>query len=251
MPNQPMFTDRLQAQASAGAALDHVEAQGAISVLPFLGFTGNVFRGTKNRKFYEYGANLFIPFNKKTFFLSLGAGKGKGKFDGRVTTESAIFGVSRWYYTDSKFSSTYIQPTIYYSIKEKGSYSRFNIGIGVKHEEFLFKKFDISYHCSSGQDYYTYAYYNKAENAYSIIQTTFIAFAFENDKEPVYVNAQIGKRNIIKQFGTVNYKNTGNAYPSNNPLNGDENLFFQKWMLNLTVGFKIDIAKVKHLIKLL
>lgn len=249
MPNQPMFNGAKQAQATVGVGLDHLEAQGAISVLPFLGFTGNVFKGTKNRSFYEYGANLFIPFNKKTFFLSLGAGKGEGKFDGKVTTESAIFGISESYYINSKFSSTYIQPSIYYSIKEKGGYSRFNIGIGVKHEEFSFKKFDISFHSTSGQSYYNYAFYHRAINAHSIMQTTFIAFAYENDREPIYVNAQIGKRNILKQFSTMNYKNTGFAYPSRNPLNGDENLFFQKWMLNLTVGFKIDAAKVKRLLK--
>lgn len=247
MPNQPMFTGRLQAQASAGAALDHVEAQGAISVLPFLGFTGNVFRGTKNRKFYEYGAAAFCPLNnKKNVFIYLGAGRGEGQYSGTKNIES-YFNFSRGYKTDSKFSSTYIQPAIYFLLPKDASGGQVMVGVGLKHEELFFKHFEVSYQVSGGLSSNTYAFYNKADNGYAIIQTPFLFFTHENKTSPFYINAQFGVRNVLKQFSTVNYKFTGNANARANPLNDSESLFFQRYMINITIGIKLDRMALKLL----
>lgn len=237
MPNAPMHTKALQAQAAASAGLDHIEAQGAISVLPFLGFTGNVFTGTKNRRFYEYGANAFIPLNRnKTTFISFGAGKGKGKFDGNIYTERG-FSSAVWYDVNSKFNTFYLQPTLYHIIKDERDGSRISIGLGFKHEEIFFGKFDVSYNRSAGLGN-NFGYYNKADNGYAIIQTSFLCFDFSTKDSPIYVNGQFGIRNIIKQFATYNYNKTGSAY-NTSPLNGDESLFFQRLMINVTLGLKL------------
>lgn len=239
MPNAPMFTKSLEAQATAGAALDHLEAQGAISVLPFLGFTGNVFKGTKNRRFYEYGANLFVPLNQsKSTFIALGAGKGKGKFDGSVYTGRGISSAT-WYDIDSKFNTFYLQPTLYHIIKNEREGTRISIGLGFKHEEIFFEKFNVSYNSSSGMSAYTYAFFNKADNGYGVIQTSFLCFNYESKDSPIYINGQFGVRNIIKQFRTYNYNKTGSAYYTN-PLNDERSLFFQRFMINITLGFRLS-----------
>ncbi len=238
MPNAPMFTKTLEAQATSGAGLDHLEAQGAISVLPFLGFTGNIFKGTKNRRFYEYGANLFVPLNQsKSTFVAFGAGKGKGKFDGNVYTEQG-FSSAIWYGVDTKFNTFYLQPAIYHIIKDEKNGSCISIGLGFKHEEVFFKKFNISYNRSAGLGN-NFGYYNKADNGYGVIQTSFLYFNYENKDSPFYINGQFGVRNIIRQFRTYNYNKTGNAYYTN-PLNDERSLFFQRFMLNITLGFKLS-----------
>ncbi|HYG15719.1 MAG TPA: hypothetical protein VEC12_08205 [Bacteroidia bacterium] len=72
MPNVPMHTKQWDGLVKAGLSLDHVEAQAAVAVLPFLSLTASQYIGFRKVWQTEYGVNLFTPINrKKNLFFAL------------------------------------------------------------------------------------------------------------------------------------------------------------------------------------
>jgi hypothetical protein len=246
MPSEPMFTGPLQAQASMGNAFDHIEGQAAVAVLPFLGFTCDYYAGTKGIKQFEYGANLFTPLNKKkTWFVSLSAGKGEGSFKGHYAT-GFIYTLSNQ--INSEFNSFYIQPAVYLLIKQTDN-TICKFSFSLKHEEIFFKQLNIAAESLSNSGTYVYTTYAKKDNGYAIINTPFIGLSVENKKSPIYFQTQLGSRYVTKGFqvtithhisnGSSNYGETPKLVTNiTHPL-------FSPFMLNMTVGLKLDYFRWK------
>jgi hypothetical protein len=244
MPSEPTFTNALQTQLSAGMSFDHTEAQGAVSVLPFLGFTGNYYWGKKGIKQFEYGINLFTPLNKKkTWFVSLGIGKGRGAYNGSYSTN--LFGVDN-YTINSKFSSFYIQPSVY-RIIELSKHTICKVSFSLKHEEVFFKYMDIAEknHAASGSS--TITTYAQKLNGFAIIHTPFAGFSVEQKSGPFYFQTQLGSRIVTKGF----YVTVTHRFANSNPAKSSGQMtkalhpLFSSSMLNMTLGIKLDYFRWK------
>lgn len=248
MPCEPNFTGALQAQGSVGLAFDHTELQGAASVLPFLGVTYDYYRGKKGIRQQEYGANLFFPVNKqKTWFISFSAGKGNGTFNGDYTTHSAILGTRKSYAIDSKFHSEYFQASVYY-VNKNNQDLIIKYSISLKQEDVYYNKFKVDYHSSSGQTYYTYSIFSEAQNARTTIKTPFIGLSVEPKNGPLIMQFQLGVRKVSPRFKTqITAKKGGTDITSGvDIVNSHLHPLFKPFMLNVTVGFKLDYFKHRN-----
>ncbi|MDL5049535.1 hypothetical protein QQ054_26310 [Oscillatoria amoena NRMC-F 0135] len=246
MPCEPNFTGASQAQATGGVAFDHVELQGAVSVLPFLGVTYDYYRGTKGIRQQEYGANLFFPVNKqKTWFISFSAGKGYGSFEGYYSTS---FLGSPAYTIKSQFNSDYLQASVYYVDKTKKDFT-LKYSLALKQEDVHFDKFKVAYHSYSGLGYYTFDVYGETFKQESVtIRTPFFGISMEPKKGPVLVQMQIGYRNVFGRFKTIytGYKGGDGAGIGIVIMNNYLHPLFEPFMFNMTVGFKLDYFKHRN-----
>lgn len=248
MPSEPNFTGALQAQATGGVATDHIELQGAVSVLPFLGVTYDYYWGTKGINQQEYGANLFFPVNnQKTWFISFSAGKGNGIFNGDYKTSSALVGAEKSYAIDTKFNSEYLQASTYY-VDKSNTDVIVKYSIAFKQENISYDRFKVAYRSRSGQSYYTYNILSEAENARTTIKTAFIGVTVEPKKRPLIMQFQLGVRDVTRGFKTtITAMSGGTSIKSGiDILNAQLHPLFEPFMFNMTVGFKLDYFKHRN-----
>lgn len=248
MPCEPNFTGALQAQATGGVATDHIELQGAVSVLTFLGVTYDYYWGTKGINQQEYGANLFFPVNKqKTWFISFSAGKGNGIFNGDYKTSSALVGAEKSYAIDTKFNSEYLQASTYY-VDKSNTDVIVKYSIAFKQENISYDRFKVAYHSRSGQSYYTYNILSEAQNARTTIKTAFIGVTVEPRKRLFVMQFQLGVRDVTQGFKTqITAMSGGTSIKSGiDILNAQLHPLFEPFMFNMTVGFKLDYFKHRN-----
>lgn len=238
MPSEPMFTKPLEVQAGGAIGFNHVEVQGAVSVLPFAGITGGKYWGKKNTNHTEYGINLFGPLTKnKTLFVSLSGGKGFGNFNRAY--HITYLNSSESYLIKNDFNSVYIQPCIYY-VFETEELDILKFGLSLKHQEIFFNTFNIQYNSRSGLGYYTYEIHENKNNANTTIKSLFFNFNCKFKDVPVYFLFQGGYTFITNKFSTEFVNAWGGDGKSINPLRTLQHPMFNPWMLNISLGLKIN-----------
>lgn len=238
MPNEPMFTKPLEAQTGIALGFDHIEAQGAVSLLPFAGVSAGFYKGKRKTQVVEYGVNFFWPVNtQKNIFVSISAGRGEGRND-RSYHHNFLY-THESYFIKNTFSNFYIQPGVY-CILNADKVGRFKLGLAFKYQEIFFKTFNIQFNTKSSNTHYTYEIQEKKDRGYGITQTPFINFQFIPDDSPVYMQLQAGYTFITESFTTELLTASGGGGWRDSPLKDLTHPLFNPLLINFSVGLKIN-----------
>lgn len=227
MPNEPAYTNAGQLKIGGTIGFNHYESQAAFSPIKHLTLLADYFKGFGNQWSTEYGGSIYQGFKlrKKKIYFSIGYTIGEGNIKAEELIEKNWQGTS-YQSRNCYYHTQNIQAALYYLYDEE--HPKQMIGI-------LFKRTQIQYNYLY-KDYTHKNYVGTIDNINSyflgenltMLGHYIMLFGHaESNKNPFYLNWQIGLKPMSGVTELAEMNKTGN------PLGGS-------LALNLAGGINLD-----------